>query len=75
VLVGPDAQIPEGALVPVLNPGHRDHFRADEPGAVAPALAPEGLDADPRHRGQNKPSRDLDRAEKPAICEVDVHSL
>ena len=41
-----DPQVAERLLVPVLDPGAGDHLRADEPGAVAAALAAERLDAD-----------------------------
>ena len=60
VLVGGDAQVAERALVAVLDPGDRDHLRADEPGAEAAALAPEGLHADAGHRRQDEAGRDLD---------------
>ena len=75
VLVGGDPEIAERPLVAVLDPGHRDHLRADEPGPVAPPLAAKCLHADTRHRGQNEPPGDLDAAEQPGFCQVDVHGV
>ena len=43
MLVGAHPQVAERPLVPVLDPGHRDHLRADEAGPVAAALAAKGL--------------------------------
>ena len=57
VLVGGDAQVAEGALVAVLDPGAADHLGAHEPRAVAPALAPERLHADARHRREHEARR------------------
>ena len=74
MLVRADPQVAERPLVPVLDPGHRDHLRADEPGPVAAALAAKGLHADPGHRRQNKAGGDLDVAEEPGVVEIDVHS-
>ena len=73
MLVAGDPQVAERALVPVLDPGDRDHLRADEPGAVAAALAAERLDADARHRREHDPARDLDPAEVPVLVEIDRH--
>ena len=42
-----DPQVAERPLVPVLDPGDRDHLGADEAGAVAAALAAERLHAHP----------------------------
>jgi hypothetical protein len=75
VLVGADAQVAEGSLVSVLDPCDSNHLGADEAGPVAAPLAPERLDADARHRGENKPSGDLDGPEEPVVAQVDVHSL
>ncbi len=75
MLVPADPQVTEGALVPVLDPGAGDHLRADEPGAVAPALSPEGLDADAGHRGQDDPGRHLHAADRPGIGQVHAHNL
>jgi len=73
MLVPAHPQVAEGALVPVLDPGATDHLRADQAGPVAAALAPEGLDADAGHRGQDDPGRHLDRADRPGIGQVDGH--
>src|SRR5438093_723657 len=56
VLVPSDAEVAQGSLVPVLQPGAADHLRADQPGPVASALAPEGLDAHPGHGGEDEPT-------------------
>ena len=71
VLVGADAQVAERPLVAVLDPRAGDHLRADEPGAEAASLAPEGLDADPGHRGQNDPRGNLDGADLPALAQIE----
>ena len=63
VLVRADPEVPERPLVPVLDPGHRDHLRADEPGAVAAALAAKCLHADARHRRQDQAAGDVDAAQ------------
>ena len=62
MLVGGDPQVAERPLVAVLDPGHRDHLRADEPGAVAAALAAKRLHADAGHRREDEAARDLDAA-------------
>ncbi len=74
VLVGADAEIVERALVPVLDPGARDHLRADEPGAVAPPLPAEGLDAHTGHGGEDDPGRHLDRADPPGFAQFHGHA-
>ena len=73
VLVGADPEIAERPLVPVLDPGHRDHLGADEAGAVAAPLAAKCLHADARHRRQNQAAGNLDAAERPVLTKVDVH--
>ncbi len=73
MLVGADAQVAERPLVPVLDPGHRDHLRADEPGAVAAALAAKCLHADACHRGEDEAAGDFDVAQGPVLAKVDVH--
>ena len=55
MLVGGDPQVAERPLVAVLDPGARDHLRADETRAVAPSLAAERLHADARHRREDEP--------------------
>ena len=62
-----DPEVAERPLVAVLDPGHRDHLRADEPGAVAAALAAKGLHTDPCHRRQDEAAGDLDVAEEPGF--------
>ena len=57
VLVGADPQVAERPLVAVLDPGHGDHLRADEPGAVAAALAAKCLHADACHRARGRAGR------------------
>jgi transcription elongation factor GreA len=54
----------------VLDPRARDHFRADEPGAVPAALAAERLDADAGHRREHDPRRDLDVADPPGLAQI-----
>jgi len=73
VLVGRDAQVAEGPLVAVLDPGCGDHLRADQTGAETASLAPKSLDADPRHRRQHDPGGDLDAADRPRLLEVHRH--
>ena len=73
MLVGGDAQVAERALVAVLDPGHRDHLRADEPGAVAAALAAKCLHADAGHRREDEAARDLDVPDEPGLAKVDLH--
>ena len=73
MLVGRDAQVAEGALVAVLDPGRGDHLRADEPGAEPPSLPPERLDADARHRREHDPRRHLDPADRPRFPQVHRH--
>ena len=63
VLVGAHPEVAERPLVPVLDPGHRDHLGADEAGPVAAALAAERLHADARHRRQNQAAGDVDAAQ------------
>ena len=72
-LVRADPQVPEGALVAVLDPGDRDHLGADEAGPEPPSLAAKGLHADPGHRRQDEPAGDLDAPDPPVLPEVDVH--
>ena len=73
VLVTRDAQVAEGALVAMLDPGRRDHLRADEPGSEAAPLSPERLDAHASHRCQDDPRRYLDSADRPRLLEVYRH--
>ena len=73
MLVGRDAQVAERALVPVLDPGRRDHLRADETGAEPSSLPPKGLDADAGHRCEHDPRRHLDPADRPRLQEVYRH--
>ena len=73
VLVGGDPQIAERPLVSVLDARAGDHLRADEPGAVAAALAAKRLDADARHRREDDPGRDLDVADPPGLLELRLH--
>ena len=73
VLVRAHAQVAEGLLVPVPDPGHRDHLRAHEAGPVPAALPAKGLHRDARHRRQDDPAGDLDSADPPGVCQVDVH--
>ena len=40
---------------------------------VAAALAPEGLDADPGHGGQDEPRRDLDVPDPPRFPQIYLH--
>ena len=72
VLVGGDAQVAERAFVLVLDPRDRDHLRADEPGAVAAALAAKCLHAHTGHGREHEPARDLDPAEIPVRVQVDL---
>src|SRR5207248_3149308 len=65
MLVPADPEIPESPLVAVLDAGARDHLGAHEPGPEAASLAAEGLHADPRHRREHDPRRDLDGADTP----------
>jgi transcription elongation factor GreA len=58
----------------VLDPGAGDHLGADEAGPVAPALAPERLDADARHRREDDPGRHLDLADPPGFPEIHAHN-
>ena len=74
MLVGPHPEVAERPLVAMLDPGHRDHLRADEPGAVAASLAAERLDAHSGHGRQDEAGRHLDIAEEPGVAEVDVHN-
>ena len=67
VLVRGDPQIAERALVPVLDPGARDHLRADEPGPEPAPLAAEGLYADARHRREHDSRRHLHLADPPGL--------
>ena len=67
MLVGRDPQVAERALVPVLDPGAADHLRADEPGAVAAALAAKRLHADARHRARARAASGSRRPDPPAI--------
>ena len=71
MLVGRDAQVPERALVAMLDPGAADHLRAHETGAEAASLAPKGLHADARHRREDEPRRDLHRPDRPWFAKVD----
>ena len=64
-----DPQVAERALVPVLDARAADHLGADEPGAVAAALAAERLHADAGHRREHEPARDLDRPDPPGVDE------
>ena len=64
MLVGGDAEVPEGLLVAVLDAGARDHLRADETGSEAASLAPERLHADARHRREHEPRRHLDGVDR-----------
>ena len=73
VLVGSDAQVAEGALVAVLDPGGGDHLRADETGAEAASLAPKRLDADAGHRREHDSRRHLDAADRPRVLEAHRH--
>ena len=73
VLVAGDPQVAERPFVSVLEPGAADHLGADEPGPVAAALTPEGLNADAGHRGEDEPRRDLDVADPPAFVKIYLH--
>ena len=73
MLVGGDAQVVHRALVAVLDPGHRDHLGADEPGAVATALTTKCLHADARHRREDEAAGDLDLSDEPVCCKIDFH--
>ena len=65
VLVRPDPQVAERALVAVVDAGEGDHLRADEPGTEAAALPAERLHADAGHRGENDARGHLDGADPP----------
>src|SRR5919108_4221366 len=71
MLVGGDSQVAQGLLVAVLDPGAAHHPRPHEPGAVASALGAKCLPATPRHGREDEPCRHLDRADIPALAEVD----
>ena len=73
MLVTGNSQIPESPLVPVLQTGAADHLRADEPGPITPPLAPEGLDADPGHRGKDEAGGDLNRPDPPGFSKIYLH--
>ena len=73
MLVAGDPQVPERALVLVVQPGAADHLRADEPGPEAAALAAERLDADAGHRSEHEAGRNLHRPDPPGRAEIDVH--
>ena len=71
MLVRGHAEVAEGLLVAVLDAGAADHLGADEPGAVAAALAPKRLHADARHRSEHEPRGHLDGADPPGFAKVD----
>ncbi len=73
MLVGRDAQVPEGALVAVLDAGAADHLGADQTRSEAPPLPAKGLHADARHGRQDEARRDLDLSDRPGLAQVDIH--
>jgi hypothetical protein len=75
MLVRGDPQVPERALVPVLDPGAADHLRADEPGPVAASLPAKCLHADACHRREDEARRDLDVTDPPGVLKVDLHGV
>ena len=75
MLVRGDPEVPHRPLVPVGDPGHRDHFRADEPGPVAAALAAKGLHSDACHRREHEAGGDFDLPDEPDAVQVDLHTL
>ncbi len=72
-LVLRDSQVAERALVAVVNAGAAHHLRADETGAVAPALPPEGLHAHAGHRREHEPRGDLHGADAPRVTKIYLH--
>src|SRR4029078_3122324 len=73
MLVPPDAQVAERALVLVRETGAADHLRAHQSGAVTASLAAKCLHAPPRHRGQHEARRNLDGADGPGRVQLDTH--
>src|SRR4029078_12165975 len=63
----------EGPLVPLLDPGRRDHLRADETGSEAAPLPPEGLDADAGHRREDDARGHRAAADRPELLEAARH--
>ena len=72
MLVRRDPEVPERALVPVLDPRAADHLGAHEACAVAPSLPAKCLHADACHRREHEARRDLDVADPPGLGEVDL---
>jgi hypothetical protein len=73
MLVGSDPEIPERALVAVLEPSAADHFRAHESGPVPAPLAAKCLHAHTCHRGKDDARRDLDVADSPGCPQIYLH--
>ena len=71
MLVRGDAQVAEGALVPVLDSRAADHLGAHEARAEPASLAAERLHADARHRRQDEPRRDLDGPDRPGLAKIE----
>jgi transcription elongation factor GreA len=57
----------------MLQPGAADHLGAHQPCPVAPPLAAKGLDAHPRHRGENQAAGDLDVPDPPRLPKIYLH--
>ena len=72
MLVRRHAEVPERALVAVLDAGAADHLGADETRSEAASLAPEGLHADAGHGREHEPRRDLDPTDRPRFAQVDI---
>jgi hypothetical protein len=73
MLVRSDPEEAERPLVPVLEAGAADHLGADEASTVSAALAPEGLDAHARHRGEDETGGDPDLPELPGLAKIYLH--